>query len=211
MVSVAVIDYNAGNIRSVAKALEVVNADTFVASSPKDLERAEKIVLPGVGFFGDGMKNLERLGLVKALEKEVLGEKKPFLGICLGMQLLSLESEESSGVKGLGWLNTKVTKLHITEPGIKIPHMGWNELDLREKATLFRGLPKKPCFYFAHSYAMNCLGEPNVVRATANYGGNFVVAVEKGNIFGVQFHPEKSQEPGLKLLKNFVKWGPGND
>lgn len=191
---ICVIDYGMGNLRSVSKALEKVGAEVEISSEPKDLERAEKIVLPGVGAFGDGAEELRKRGLFEPLQKS-LAQGKPFLGICLGMQLLFEESEESPGIKGLGFFSGKVQRFQSST--VKIPHMGWNEVK-------FLPSGERDFFYFVHSY-YPVPKEKTIVQGVCEYGSEeFPAVVGKGRIWASQFHPEKSQEAGLKILKNFV-------
>lgn len=204
---IAVVDYGSGNLRSVAKAFEAVGADVKVTGDPADLTAAERIVLPGVGSFAEGMRNLRARGLVDALGREVLGRGKPFLGICLGMQMLADEGSEDGVHPGLGWIPGRVVPIPAAA-GFKVPHMGWNEVTRPAPASdLFSRLPAKPTFYFAHSFRFEA-SDPALVASTADYGGAFTAALLKGNIFATQFHPEKSQQNGLLLLRNFLAWAP---
>lgn len=200
----AIIDYKMGNIRSVAKAFEILGADAIISNKIEDLKKAERLVLPGVGAFSDGMKNLEELGLMEALSEEVIKNKKPFLGICLGMQLIARESEEFGKHKGLGWLNAEIKEFKFEDKSLKIPHVGWNNINIKKTGGLFEGIKNGAEYYFVHSYYMSC--NEDITTATCNYGTEFTAAVQKGNIFATQFHPEKSQTAGLKLLKNFLNW-----
>ena len=202
---VAVIDYGMGNLRSVSKALETVGAEVKVTNNPEEIVKAEAIVLPGVGAFYRGMENLRNLGILPAIFKTV-EEGKPFLGICLGLQLLFTKSEEHGINKGLGLIKGKVRRF---EPALKIPHMGWNKVKLqitshKSQVGIFDGVPNNSYFYFVHSYYVEP-EDKNVILAATGYGVEFASAVTKGNIFGVQFHPEKSTGLGLKILENFVK------
>ena len=200
---IAIVDYGMGNLRSVAKAFEFLGADCLVSGKIEEVRAAEKLVIPGVGAFGDGMRNLRAAGLVETLNTQVLGEKKPLLGICLGMQLLALDSDEGGMHQGLGWIDAHVRRLAVGETGLKVPHVGWNEAAPKPDAALFRGVSENPSFYFVHSFAVQCSDETDVA-ATCSYGSDFAAAVQKGNVFGVQFHPEKSQKDGLKVLENFA-------
>lgn len=200
---IGIVDYGMGNLRSVAKAFELLGAETVVSGKPEELQAAEKLVLPGVGAFGDGMANLRKLGLDKFLEGEVLGKKKPMLGICLGMQLLAQEGFERGRNKGLGFIGGKVAKFELEAQGLKVPHVGWNEVRFLGENPLFRGLKDGACFYFVHSYHMVC-DDKKDVSAVCDYGYEFTAAVRRGNIFGTQFHPEKSQEAGLRVLENYI-------
>ena len=200
---IAVIDYGMGNLRSVSKALETVGAQVKVTGNPEEIIEADAIVLPGVGAFYRGMKNLGNLGILPAIFKAI-EEGKPFLGICLGLQLLFTESEEHGVNKGLGLIKGRVRKF---EPTLKIPHMGWNKVKFKmqnSKCKIFDGVPDESYFYFVHSYYVEP-DDKDVILATTGYGVEFASAVAKGNIFGVQFHPEKSTGLGLKILENFVK------
>ncbi len=191
-----------GNLRSVAKAFEAVGASAIISQQKADVEKARALVLPGVGGFGDGMSNLERLGLIPALRKRVLQDKAPFLGICLGMQLLADEGYEDGKHAGLGWVAGAVPRLEPSDKALKIPHMGWNDARVQRPGALFEGLAA-PCFYFLHSYHL-VPADSAVITATCDYGGTFAVAIQQGNIFGTQFHPEKSQVHGLQILRNFL-------
>ena len=201
---IAVIDYGIGNLFSVEKAFAYLGAEVKVTSSEEDLCCADKIVLPGVGAFGDCMKNFEASGLVSAL-REQAASGKPLLGICVGMQILFEGSEESPEVKGLGLLKGMVRK--IDAKGLKIPHMGWNSLDItgnRQAGSLFAGLAEHPYVYFVHSYHA-VPDDASIVSARTVYGSSLTAAVAKGNIQATQFHPEKSGDVGLQILKNFVE------
>jgi len=201
---IAVIDYGMGNLKSVSKALEAVGAAVNVTSRPEEIETASAIVLPGVGAFSRAMKNLEKLGVLPAILKGI-GEGKPYLGICLGLQLLFTESEEHGIHKGLDVIKGKVKRFG---PGLKIPHMGWNTVRIKDKGLgikLFNSIPEDAYFYFVHTY----YGEPedkSVIAATTEYGREFASAVNKDNVWGVQFHPEKSSNMGLKILENFCRY-----
>jgi imidazole glycerol-phosphate synthase subunit HisH len=198
---VVIIDYGMGNLFSVKNALDAIGAESIISDNPEDLEKADKIILPGVGAFPDGMKNLKKRGFIEVLKKEVLNNKKPFLGICLGMQLLATDSEEHKLTKGLGWINGHVKKFNV-DNNFRIPHMGWNDVFVKKENPLF-GANKTPVFYFVHSYHI-VPNDLSVILATCNYGEEFVAAIQKDNVFGVQFHPEKSQKCGLEFLKNFL-------
>lgn len=199
---IAIIDYGMGNIHSVQKALESLGAKTKVASRPKDIEDSSKAVLPGVGAFDDAMKELKRRNLVEALLRHIK-RKKAFLGICLGMQLLFEESQEARGTAGLGILKGEV-KRFPGKKGLKVPHMGWNGLKIKNRACpLLKGVAANSYVYFCHSYYPQP-DDKRVVAATAEYGSDFASVVWKENVYGVQFHPEKSQSAGLKMLGNFI-------
>ena len=209
---IAVIDYGMGNLRSVQKALEVVGAKTILTSKPGDLKRCEKIVFPGVGAFGDAMKELKRRGLIRPI-KDAIKEGKPFLGLCLGLQLLFEKSEEAPGVKGLGVLKGGVKRFRLKAclpagRGLKVPHMGWNNIkEARGKgqgARILKNIPNNSYMYFVHSYYVKPK-DRKVILTTTDYGIEFVSGIAKENIYGLQFHPEKSQALGLKILENFVR------
>lgn len=199
---IAIIDYDAGNIKSVEKALLAMGETPVLTRDPEVILHADHIILPGVGSFGDAMENLTKFGLVDVIH-EAIDRKIPFLGICLGLQLLFESSEETPGVAGLGILKGKIVRIP-EGPGLKIPHMGWNSLTVREGASLFKGLEKEPYVYFVHSYYLQA-EDPDIVAATAQYGVTIHASVEKGNVFACQFHPEKSSKTGLAILKNFLE------
>jgi glutamine amidotransferase len=201
---ILVVDYKMGNLRSIAKALDMVGGEVCISSRPEDIKRADKVVLPGVGSFGEGMKNLFALGLAEALGKHIRNGK-PFLGICLGMQLLARDSEENGKHSGLNLLPASVKYLAVDAIGLKVPHMGWNEVSFNPDNQFFKNSRKNPTFYFVHSYRMVC-DDNEIVIAECEYGIRFPAAVQKDNIFATQFHPEKSQKNGLILLENFVDW-----
>ena len=198
---IGIIDYDAGNIKSVEKALAYLGEETVVSRDPEVLTKADKVILPGVGSFGEAMENLHKYGLVPVI-KDMIKEGTPFLGICLGLQLLFESSEETPGVAGLGILKGKIVRIPEGQ-GLKIPHMGWNSLNVRDGASLFKGLEKEPYVYFVHSYYLQAK-DPKIVAATAEYGVTIHASVEKENVFACQFHPEKSSKTGLAILKNFL-------
>ena len=198
---IAIIDYDAGNIKSVEKALEYLGQETVVTNDSKLIKSADKVVLPGVGSFGDAMERLNKYGLTDTI-REVADMGKPFLGICLGLQLLFDSSEESPGVEGLGILPGKIIRFP-EDKGFKIPQIGWNNLEINPKARLFKGLPENPYVYFVHSYYLKAKN-PDDVAASTFYSTQIHASVERGNVFACQFHPEKSSEVGLKILKNFI-------
>ncbi|MDD5421900.1 MAG: imidazole glycerol phosphate synthase subunit HisH [Candidatus Omnitrophica bacterium] len=205
---IAVIDYGMGNLRSVQKALEIVGAKTKVTSRPADIKKCGKIVLPGVGAFGDAMKQLRRLGLVGPI-KDAIAKGKPFLGLCLGLQLLFGTSSEAPGVRGLSILKGTVKKFKFRDDALKVPHMGWNEIRKNSRfeirnSKLLDGIPDGSYMYFVHSYYVAPEDE-SIILTTTGYGNEFVSGISKDNIFGLQFHPEKSQKTGLRILENFVK------
>ena len=201
---IGIIDYDAGNIRSVEKALSYLGEKTVVSRNPETLKNADKVILPGVGSFGQAMENLHRYELVPVIQ-DMIKEGKPFLGICLGLQLLFESSEESPGAEGLGILKGKILKIP-SSPGLKIPHMGWNSLQLQNNGRLFRNIPQDTYVYFVHSYYLEA-EEESIVKASAEYGVHIHASVEKENVFACQFHPEKSGKYGLEILKNFAELG----
>lgn len=199
---IAIVDYDAGNIKSVEKALLHLGQEVTVTGETEAILKADKVILPGVGAFGDAMEKLRSTGLDKVM-KEVADKKTPFLGICLGLQLLFESSEEAPGVAGLGLLKGKILKIPQAE-GLKIPHMGWNSLHLQNEGRLFRGIDEHTYVYFVHSYYLEAQ-EESIVKASTRYGVEIHASVEKDNLFACQFHPEKSSTAGLKILKNFVE------
>ncbi len=198
---IAIIDYDAGNIKSVEKALRSLGEEVVLTRDRGTILRADKIILPGVGAFGDAMRNLKKYGLDQVIH-EAVEQNIPFLGICLGLQLLFESSEESPGGEGLGILKGKILRIPEQE-GLKIPHMGWNSLKLENDGRLFRGIEGEPYVYFVHSYYLKA-EEEEIVRAATTYSTCIHASVEKGNVFACQFHPEKSSTVGLKILKNFA-------
>ena len=199
---IAIIDYDAGNIKSVEKALIHLGEEVVVSREPQILLSAEKVILPGVGSFGDAMNKLRGYGL-EAIIHQIVENKTPILGICLGLQLLFESSEESPGVKGLSLLPGKIVRIPDA-PGIKIPHIGWNSLTFPNKGKLFEGLSSESYVYFVHSYYLKADDE-SIVTGLTNYSTDIHSAVECENVFACQFHPEKSSDVGLKILSNFIK------
>ena len=199
---IGIIDYDAGNIKSVEKALAYIGEETIVSRDPEVLLKADKAILPGVGSFGQAMENLHRYNLVPVI-KDMVKNNTPFLGICLGLQLLFERSDETPGVEGLGILKGEILRIP-DHPGLKIPHMGWNSLDFQNDGRLFKNLPEHPYVYFVHSYYLKA-AEEDIVTATTEYSTHIHASVEKGNVFACQFHPEKSSDIGLQILKNFVE------
>lgn len=198
---IALIDYDAGNMKSVEKALQLLGQETVVTRDPDEIYRADGVILPGVGSFGDAMENLRRFGLVEVIRR-VTEQGTPFLGICLGLQLLFESSEESPGVEGLGLLPGKILRIPAGE-GLKIPHMGWNDITFPHPGRLFAGVEEHSYVYFVHSYYLKA-EDPSIVTAVTRYGTGIHASVEKGNVFACQFHPEKSSDVGLQILKNFA-------
>ena len=199
---IAIIDYDAGNLKSVEKALQALGEDVLVTRDREKLLAADKVILPGVGNFGDAMEKLKSYGLVSVIH-ELAEMGKPFLGICLGLQLLFERSDESPGVEGLGILKGEIVRIPDGEE-LKVPHIGWNSLHLQNDGRLFRNLPEEPYVYFVHSYYLKA-EDPEIVKATTEYGVTIDASVEQGNVFACQFHPEKSSRVGLKILENFAK------
>ncbi|MDZ4722676.1 MAG: imidazole glycerol phosphate synthase subunit HisH [candidate division Zixibacteria bacterium] len=204
---VGIVDYGMGNIMSVANALERIGAGVKMCRTPEDFSEVDRIILPGVGAFADCMNTLNSSGLVEALEDSVLSYKKPLFGICVGMQMLAKKGYEGGMHNGLGWINSEVVMLETSEANLRIPHIGWNNVSTRENSPIFKGLPPEPEVYFVHSYWMKC-NDPDVVEATCDYGGLITASIRKDNIVATQFHPEKSQDYGLHILENFMKWKP---
>lgn len=202
---VCVVDYGLGNLFSVKKAIEACGKPVIVSRDPADLAAADRIILPGVGAFGDGIARLRSFGLIDPLEQAVFTRHVPFLGICLGMQLLADDSDEYGLHQGLGWIPGHVRKLSTEEHGLKVPHIGWNDIQMHYSHPLFEGIPNGSDFYFVHSYSLQP-EDPDCVAATTSYGSSIVAAIQKENMFATQFHPEKSQELGLRLLENFLAW-----
>ena len=199
---IAIIDYDAGNIKSVEKALKYLGEDAVITRDREEILSADKVILPGVGAFGDAMYNLKKYGLDEVL-REVAKRQIPLLGICLGLQLLFERSDETPGVEGLGILKGEILRIPDC-PGLKIPHMGWNSLTFQNQGRLFKGLEEHPYVYFVHSYYLKA-EEESIVKATTQYGVTIHASVEKGNVFACQFHPEKSSRAGLQMLKNFAE------
>ena len=200
---IAIIDYGMGNIHSVNKALQLLQAKTLVTNKPEDIKKAQKLVLPGVGAFDDAMAELKKQGLISCIEEQVK-DKKPFLGICLGMQLFFEKSQEAQKYKGFGFFKGSVKRFKESKE-LKVPHMGWNQLkQIADKCPLLKGVREGEYVYFCHSYYPSPL-DKKVIAATTDYGADFASVVWKDNLYGVQFHPEKSQKTGLRMLENFVK------
>jgi len=199
---IAIIDYDAGNIKSVENAIEFLGEKVVISRDRDTILSAEKVILPGVGSFGDAMEKLHKYGLIKVIN-EVIEKQIPFLGICLGLQLLFESSEESPGIKGLGILKGKIIKIPKVE-GLKIPHIGWNSLSFPKESKLFDYKKENVYVYFVHSYYLQAK-DLEIVTATTEYGTHIHAAVEKGNVFACQFHPEKSSDVGLQILKRFLE------
>lgn len=200
---IAIIDYDAGNLRSVEKALQALGWQSVITRDRNELLEADKVILPGVGSFGDAMSRLHQYGLVEVI-RQIAEKKTPFLGICLGLQLLFERSQESEGVEGLGILKGEILRIPECE-GLKIPHMGWNSLKIRPETKLFRGIDDGAYVYFVHSYYLRAACEAQVA-VTTEYSTCIHAAVESGNVFACQFHPEKSGDVGLQILRNFCEY-----
>jgi len=208
---IAIIDYESGNLKSVSKAVELASnnilnkSDVKIINSANELKNFDKIVLPGQGSFKQCYQSLLSIdGIVDELNSAVLEKQKPILGICVGMQLFSSFGEEDGGSKGFDWIKGKVNKINLTDKNLKLPHMGWNNISINQKSKLFSGIENESHFYFVHSFAFDVEND-QFISAKTNYSTEIISAVEKDNIFGTQFHPEKSQANGIKILENFVK------
>jgi glutamine amidotransferase len=203
-VMITILDYGMGNLGSIANMVKKVGGTSVITSKIKDIEKAKKLILPGVGAFDNGMKNLKKMNLITLLNKKILEEKIPILSICLGMQLLSKKSEEGK-LAGLGWIDAVTKRFKFRQDQhFPIPHMGWNTVTIEKKSKLFINMFEEPRFYFVHSYHLVCKNKQDILTTT-NYGYDFVSSVKKNNIFGVQFHPEKSHRYGMKLIENYIK------
>lgn len=202
---IVIINYGMGNLGSIQNMLKYIGIESIISSNVTDIENADKLVLSGVGAFDSGMRNISDLGFISVLNNKVLNDKTPILGICLGMQLFAKSSEEGK-LSGLGWIDADTIKFNFdNEFGkLKIPHMGWNLVNVQRDSVLFKDMLEESRFYFVHSYHLDCKEEEETV-STTNYGYDFPSAIEKENIFGVQFHPEKSHKFGMRILKNFIE------
>ena len=202
---ILIIDYGIGNPGSIRNMLKKIGVEAVISSNIPDIEKADKLILPGVGAFDNGMKNLRERGLIPALNDKVINQKIPILGICLGMQLLTNKSEEGK-LEGLGLIDAETVKFRFNaaNDNLRIPHMGWNQIKSIKKSPLVNGVEENSRFYFVHSYHVVCRNNEDIL-AIANYGYDFVAAVNRDNIFGVQFHPEKSHKFGMQILKNFAE------
>lgn len=201
--TILLIDYGMGNIESVGSALDYLNCNYTISSKTEDIVHADAFILPGVGAFPAAMEKLKKLDIVKGLTEQVMTNKKPFLGICLGMQLIAKDSGEQRFSSGLGWIDGHVLAVRPSN-NLRVPHVGWNNVHITDKDTIFSGLSDDAHFYFDHCFHLQC--DSSLVAATSEYGGTFVAAIRKENIFATQFHPEKSQRNGLKLLRNFLNF-----
>lgn len=198
---ITIVDIGVGNLGSILNMLKKIKVEAKISSGPEEIGRADKIILPGVGSFDNFMKKLGESGLIPVLNKKALEEKVPIIGICLGMQILGKRSEEGA-MPGLGWLDAETVRFKFEGNGLRIPHMGWNTVKIHGEPSIFKEMDEEPRFYFVHSYHLVCRDERDVL-ATTNYGYDFASSVRKGNIYGTQFHPEKSHKFGMRLLKNF--------
>jgi imidazole glycerol-phosphate synthase subunit HisH len=204
--TVGIIDYGLGNLTSVEAAVGRLGCEAVVSSDPAELGKADKLILPGVGAFGDGMRNLRERGLVEPLTQMVKGAGKPILGICLGFQLIARESEEFGRHDGLAWVDGAVVQLAPSDEELRVPHVGWNDLIRVAPSALYDGLPDDALFYYVHSFRLAPV-HSEIVIGECDYGGRFAAAIRQDNIWAVQFHPEKSQQSGLRLLRNFLEHG----
>ena len=204
MTRILILDYGMGNIFSVKKKIKSFGLNPIISNSAEEILNSDKIILPGVGHFSKAMKNLKKLNVIKALNEKVLEKKTPVLGICLGMQLMALSSEEGES-NGLGWFDATVKKFSVKDKlNFKVPQMGWNTISVNKKSDLMNNIPDQSEFYFIHSFYMKCNSEEDILNKTI-YESEYVSAIQKDNIFGVQYHPEKSHEIGEKMFKNFIK------
>ena len=202
-IDLCIVDYGMGNLMSVLRAFELIGCTVKVTNDHEEISRAKRVILPGVGAFSVAMNNLESMGLVDVLYREVIENKKPFLGICLGMQLIAEESYEHGHFKGLGWIPASVRKLDVQD-GLRIPHMGWNEIQpVSKEKSLFDSITDELNYYFVHSYHVDC-ADSKYIGSTCMYGQQFTSSIQYENIYAAQFHPEKSQKNGIQLLRNFI-------
>jgi imidazole glycerol-phosphate synthase subunit HisH len=202
---IVIVDYGMGNLGSIRNMLRKLGAEASVSGDPKAIEQASHLILPGVGAFTAGMQNLQSLGLIGVLQEKALSSRTPILGVCLGMQLMTADSEEGS-IPGLGWVRARTVRFRLEDSALKVPHMGWNTVRARPGCPLFKAFDAEPRFYFVHSYHLSC-EDAGLEAGTTHHGHDFASAIQQGNIFGVQFHPEKSHKFGLRLLRNFLEVG----
>ncbi len=202
---ISIVDYGMGNVRSVMNAFDLLGEQLEITDDPKKLSQSEAIILPGVGAFSDGMMNLKKKGLIEVLQKEIIEKEKPYLGICLGLEFLATKSFEGGEHGGLGWIDGEVIKINPSNTSLKVPHMGWEDTKILKQDGLFKEI-ENPTFYYLHSYFFKIDDkEKDVITSICDYGGVPITAtIQKNNIYAVQFHPEKSQTTGIKLLKNFL-------
>lgn len=202
---ITIVDYGTSNLGSMQNMLKKVGAESRIASSPDDLLDADKIIVPGVGSFDAGMKRLLQSGMVPVLNEKVLVQQVPTLGVCLGMQLMTAGSEEGE-LPGLGWIAARAKRFdQQSDPGLKVPHMGWNQVRVTKASALVEGFPEEPRFYFAHSFHVSCEMPADVLLETSYGAGTFTAAFQRGNLMGAQFHPEKSHRYGMQFFRNFVE------
>jgi imidazole glycerol-phosphate synthase subunit HisH len=202
---IAIIDYNTCNVGSIQNMFRKLGIASMITNKPTELNKADRIILPGVGAFDKGMQNLKSLNLVHSLNEHA-NNSTPILGICLGFQLLTNKSEEGGSLeKGLGWIDAETIKFNFSNPAIRVPHMGWNNLINVNKSVLFEGIQEDHRFYFVHSYFVKCNNSSDIAAST-EYNGIFTSSIQKNNIFGVQFHPEKSHKHGMQVLRNFAEY-----
>lgn len=203
---IVIVDYGMGNLRSIQKSFQRLHVDVSISSDRHVISNAKKLILPGVGHFAAGMKQLQEANLLESLQQKVMIEKVPILGICLGMQLFARKSEEGNA-NGLGWIDAEVIRFRVCDQKrFKVPHIGWNSIEVQKESSLLQHWNQDQLFYFVHSYHMTC-NDPVDILSTSVYDVRFVSAVQKGNIFGTQFHPEKSHRNGMQILKNFADMG----
>lgn len=200
---IVVIDYGMGNIGTIAAKIKKMDQSVIVSSDADDIERADKLVLPGIGSFKAAMQNFYNLGITSPLERQVIRNTIPIIGICLGMQLFTRKSEEG-GYPGFGWLDAETVRLNEADQSLRIPHMGWNTINIKKNCSLLSGIENGSRFYFSHSYQIRCFN-PDDIIATTQYGYEFCSVVNHKNIYGVQFHPERSHKRGFSLLSNFIR------
>ncbi len=204
---ISIVDYGMGNLLSVYNALYYLGEDVEICKHPEQLKESSRIIIPGVGSFGKCTENLKQSGFQEALQEAVIQRAVPTLGICLGMQVMAAKGYEDGTFDGLGWFDAEVIRIQPPDPGMRVPNIGWNEIRYRENCPLFAGVPQGSDLYLVHSYYMRC-NNPNDIAATYDYGFPVTAAVLRDNIFATQFHPEKSQDHGLRILENFTRWKP---
>jgi glutamine amidotransferase len=200
---IVVVDFGMGNLGTVSNKIKKIDNSVIISSNPEEIDRADKIMLPGIGSFKSGIENLRKRDLIEILNKKVLAEKTPILGICLGMQLFSAHSEEGD-VSGLGWIDAVTVRFNEADQSLRIPHMGWNTINIKNPCSLLSGIENGSRFYFSHSYHVRCCNPDNII-ATTTYGYEFCSVVNYKNIYGVQFHPERSHKRGFMLLSSFIR------
>ncbi len=204
---IGIVNYGMGNLTSVFNAFEYLGEDAMICVHPEELKEADRIIIPGVGSFGRCAENLKKTGFLDALNEEVINKAKPTLGICLGMQIMAKKGFEDGEFDGLGWFDAEIIKINPSDTTLRVPNIGWNEISFKTDCPLFNDIPQNKDFYLVHSYYMKC-NNPKDIIATYDYTFPVTAAVMKNNIAATQFHPEKSQDYGLKLLENFLSWHP---